>query len=79
MRPKLVLCALLWPWPVLAGELTGRLTLNDRPAAGITVSAVPYEPSLEEARREARRGPRPEAIAKAVANAKGEWLIAFEV
>jgi hypothetical protein len=46
--------------------------LNDRPAAGITVSAVPYESSLEKDRREARRGPVPEAIAKAITNSKGE-------
>ena len=53
--------------------------LNDRPAAGITVSAVPYESSLEMDRREARRGPLPEVIAKAVTNSKGEWRLVFEI
>jgi large repetitive protein len=79
VKRSLVLCLLLSVWPARAGELAGRLTLNDKPATGITVSAVPYETSLEEARREARRGPRPEAIARAVTNAKGEWRLGFEV
>jgi hypothetical protein len=79
MRPKLAFCLLLAAWPVSAGELTGRLTLNEKPAAGITVSAAPYETSFDEARREARRGPRPEAIARSVTNAKGEWRLAFDV
>ena len=43
MRHKLVLCLLLSAWPVRAGELAGRLTLNDKPAAGVTVWAGPYE------------------------------------
>ncbi|MGZ6971033.1 MAG: hypothetical protein ACXVID_05165, partial [Thermoanaerobaculia bacterium] len=69
MKRNLLLCLLLSAWTVRAGELEGRITLSDKPAAGVTVSAVPIETSLEEARREARRGPRPEAIAKAVTNA----------
>ena len=79
MKHKLAFCLLLSAWPVRAGELTGRLTLNDRPASGITVSAVPSETSLEEARREARRELRPKAIATTVTNAKGEWRFVFEV
>ena len=79
MSSKLAFCLLLSAWPVLAGELAGRLTFNDRPAAGITVSAVPYETSFDEARREARREPRPEAIATTVTNAKGEWRLGFDV
>jgi hypothetical protein len=59
--------------------MTGRLMLNDRPAAGITVSAVPYESSFEMDRREARRGPLPEVIAKAITNSKGEWRLVFEI
>src|ERR1017187_2405290 len=59
--------------------MTGRLMLNDRPAAGITVSAVPYESSLEMGRREGGRGPLPEVIAKAVTNSKGEWRLVFEI
>jgi protocatechuate 3,4-dioxygenase beta subunit len=75
----LAFCLFLSASPVLAGELTGRLTLNDRPASGITVSAVPSETSLEEARREARRELRPKAIATILTNAKGEWRLVFDV
>ncbi len=50
------------------------MTLNDRPAAGITVSAVPCETSFEKDRHEARRELRPKAIATTVTNAKGELL-----
>ena len=53
--------------------------LNDRPAAGITLSAVPYESSFEKDRREARRGSVPEAIAKTITNSKGEWRLDFEI
>ncbi|MFI5287880.1 MAG: hypothetical protein ACHQ4F_16415, partial [Candidatus Dormibacteria bacterium] len=42
-----------------AGELRGRLLLGERPAAGLTVSALPFETPLEQARREARRLPLP--------------------
>ncbi len=79
MRNEVAVVLLLSALPVCAGEFTGRFTLNEKPASGITVSAVPLETSVEEARREARRGPRPEAIGKAVSNAKGEWRIVFEV
>ena len=38
----------------LAGEIRGRLVLDQKPAAGISVFAVPYESPLETARRQAR-------------------------
>jgi large repetitive protein len=79
LRRNLALGILLVALPAPAGELTGRLTLNDRPAPGITVTAVPYETSLDEARREARHAPRAEAIATTITNAKGEWRFVFEV
>lgn len=78
MRPNVVLCLLLTARAAGAGEITGRLTLNDRPASGVTVSALPVERATDQARREARREPRPEALAKAVSNAKGEFRLAFE-
>src|SRR5664280_1553909 len=53
--------------------------LNDRPAPGVTVSSVPYESSLEKDRREARREPLPEAVAKTITNPKGDWRLVFEV
>ncbi len=79
MRPKFAFCLLLSALPAGAGELTGRMTLNDRPVAGITVSAVPCETSFEKDRREARRELRPMAIETTVTNARGEWRFVFEV
>ncbi len=79
MRTKLGLCLLaVAAWPLHAGEITGRIVLNDKPAAGVSVSALPIELADEHARREARRLPRPEPVAKAVTNAKGEFRIVFE-
>ncbi len=78
MRHKLVLGVLLSALQVCAGEITGRVTLNDKPAAGVTVSALAVELPADQARREARREPRPAALAKAVTNAKGEFRIVFE-
>ena len=42
-----------------AGEIRGRILLGERPAPGVTVSAIPYEAPDVEARRLARerRGP----------------------
>ncbi|MBK9065166.1 MAG: carboxypeptidase regulatory-like domain-containing protein [Acidobacteria bacterium] len=78
MKANLVVCLLLMALPVRAGEITGRVTLNDKPVAGVTVSALPVEQPAEAARREARREPRPAAIAKALTNAKGEFRLVFE-
>src|ERR1700694_5814556 len=79
MKTRLAICLMLSARMVYAGELTGRLTLNERPVAGITVSALPCEMPAEQTRREARRESRPQAIGKAVTNAKGEFRIAFDV
>ena len=38
MRERFVLAVLLWSLPVCAGEITGRVTLNDKPVAGVTVT-----------------------------------------
>jgi protocatechuate 3,4-dioxygenase beta subunit len=78
MRPKLAFCLLLSASPVLAGELTGRLTLNDRPAAGVTVHAYPFETTEEEMRRLARREPPLSPLATAVSDAKGEYRLVLE-
>ena len=78
MKTQLVMCLLLTAWPARAGEITGRLTRDDRPASGVTVSALPVERAADQARREARREPRPDALARAVTNAKGEFRLGFE-
>ncbi|MBZ5637248.1 MAG: carboxypeptidase regulatory-like domain-containing protein [Acidobacteriia bacterium] len=62
--------------PPAAGELTGRVLLGDRPAAGVTASALPYEPPFEEARREARRLPPPRPLASTTTKTDGGFVLA---
>jgi protocatechuate 3,4-dioxygenase beta subunit len=61
----------------LAGEIQGRLILEDKPAAGVTVEALPYETPLEQARREARRAPAPAPLATATSAADGTFRLAL--
>jgi protocatechuate 3,4-dioxygenase beta subunit len=61
--------------PAAAGELKGRLLLGDRPAAGVTVTALPYEAPLDEARREARRNPVPAPLASATTAPDGSFVL----
>jgi hypothetical protein len=61
--------------PAAAGELRGRLLLGDRPAAGVTVAALPYEAPLDEARREARRNPAPGPLASATTAPDGSFVL----
>lgn len=79
MRTQLAMCLFLAARALSAGEITGRITLNDKPIGGVTISALAVELPADQARREARREPRPAALAKAVTNARGEFRIAFEV
>ncbi len=65
--------------PLLAGEIRGRLLVSDRgdrPAAGVTVSAVPWETPGEEARREAKGGEAPKPFATATTGADGSFALA---
>ena len=59
-----------------AGEIRGRLLLGDRPAPGVTVSAVPYEAPDAEARRLARGGEAPKPLATAATRADGTFAVA---
>jgi protocatechuate 3,4-dioxygenase beta subunit len=61
--------------PTAAGELRGRILLRDRPAAGVTVAALPYEAPLDEARREARRNPAPGPLASATTAPDGSFVL----
>jgi protocatechuate 3,4-dioxygenase beta subunit len=79
MRAKLALCLFLTARALRAGEITGRVALDNKPAAGVNVAALPAEQPADFARREARREPQPAALAKAVTNARGEFRIVFEV
>jgi protocatechuate 3,4-dioxygenase beta subunit len=61
-----------------AGEIRGRLLVGDRaekPAAGATLSAVPWESPFDEARREAKAGEAPKPFATAVAGPDGSFLL----
>src|SRR5438128_2178148 len=48
--------AVVWAAAAGAGEIRGRLLSGGRPAAGVTVAAIPEEPPADEARRLARGG-----------------------
>jgi protocatechuate 3,4-dioxygenase beta subunit len=61
--------------PATAGELRGRFLVGNKPAAGVTVSAVPYEAPLDEARREARRMAAPPALATATTGSDGMFVL----
>jgi protocatechuate 3,4-dioxygenase beta subunit len=61
--------------PATAGELRGRLLLGDKPATGVTVSAVPYEPPLDEARREARRASAPQPLTSVKTAPDGSFVL----
>lgn len=58
-----------------AAELRGRLLLEEKPAAGMSVAAVPYAGPFEEARREARREPDPAALAAVATGPDGTFLL----
>src|SRR5512134_1529736 len=58
-----------------AGELRGRILADEKPVAGATVAAVPFESSFEEARRDARRGEPPKPLATATTRPDGTWVL----
>lgn len=64
--------------PAGAGEIRGRILVEgrgERPASGVTLSAVPWEAPFDEARREAKAGEAPKPYATAVAGADGSFLL----
>lgn len=64
--------------PAGAGEMRGRILVSDRggkPAAGVTLSAVPWEPPFDEARREAKGGEAPKPYASTASGADGSYLL----
>jgi large repetitive protein len=58
-----------------AAEVRGRVLVDDRPLAGATVSAIPYETPVDVARRDARRGPLPKALAAVKTAAGGLFAV----
>ncbi len=66
----------LWlPSAAVAGELRGRIVYERRGIAGATVSAIPFEAPLEAARREARGGPTPAAVATTTTTSDGGFAL----
>ena len=80
--------ALRAPFPVLlavcllgsatkagAAEIRGRLLVGERPASGVVVSAIPHEPPLEAARRQARGVEEPKPAASATTGIDGRFTL----
>ena len=61
---------------VSAGEIRGRVLVDGKPAASVTVAVLPFEDGFEEARREARREGPPQALASATTRADGSFAVA---
>ncbi len=62
-----------------ASEIRGRLLVSDgadKPAGGLTVSAVPWETPGDETRRVMKGGEAPKAIASAVTGVDGSFVLA---
>jgi protocatechuate 3,4-dioxygenase beta subunit len=71
----LLLSALAATRPSSAGEIRGRVLVDGKPAAGVTVSALPFEDGLAAARRDARRE-EPAPLASAPTRADGAFSLA---
>src|SRR5450756_1042404 len=64
--------------PAGAGEIRGRILVAgraDKPALGVTISAVPWETPGDEARREMKGGEPPKPIASATSGADGSFVL----
>jgi len=61
--------------PADAGEIRGRILIGERPAPGVTVSAIPYEPPDVEARRLARAAEAPRPLAAATTRGDGTFAV----
>jgi protocatechuate 3,4-dioxygenase beta subunit len=60
---------------VSAGEIRGRVLVDGKPDATVTVRALPFEDSALEARREARREGLPAPLAETTARADGSFVL----
>jgi protocatechuate 3,4-dioxygenase beta subunit len=82
IRRLALLVPLVFALPAAAGEIRGRLLVSDgsdRPAAGVTVSAILWETPGEEARREAKAAASsasPTSFATATTGADGSFALA---
>ena len=58
-----------------AGELRGRVLVDGKPTAGVTVSVLPFEDGFAAARREARREDLPKPLASATSRPDGTFAV----
>ncbi|HVQ23773.1 MAG TPA: hypothetical protein VMV01_01275, partial [Planctomycetota bacterium] len=58
-----------------AGEIRGRVLVDGKPDATVTVRALPFEDGSQEARREARREGQPTPLAETTARADGTFVL----
>jgi hypothetical protein len=61
--------------PAAAGEIRGRVLVDGQPAAGVTVSVLPFEDGFAAARREARREDLPKPLASATSRPDGTFAV----
>jgi protocatechuate 3,4-dioxygenase beta subunit len=61
--------------PALCGEIRGRLILDQKPAAGVSVLAIPYEEPFDAARRQAKGGEEPRAVTSTVTGPDGSFVL----
>jgi len=62
--------------PLSAGQIRGRLLLRDKPAAGVTIVALPHEMPHDLARRMARSGEEPKPFATCTTGPDGTFVLA---
>src|SRR5262245_63341298 len=58
-----------------AGEIRGRVLVDGKPDATVTVWALPFEDGSQEARREARREALPAPLVETTARADGAFVL----
>ena len=61
--------------PAAAGEIRGRVLVDGRAAAAVTVSALPFEDGFATARREARREGLPAPLGSTTTRADGTFAV----
>ena len=78
MSSRLLSCAVglsLFAVSAGAGEIRGRVLVDGKATAGVTVSVLPFEDSFAEARREARREDLPKPLAVATTRTDGTFVV----
>jgi protocatechuate 3,4-dioxygenase beta subunit/5-hydroxyisourate hydrolase-like protein (transthyretin family) len=61
-----------------AGEIRGRVLVDGRPRAGLTIAVLPFENGLDRARREARGDDEPKPLAEGHTQKDGTFTLTFD-